>query len=52
LPSTAEKIFAQLGLLKSPSDFNLAVWGGLPSGHVTNDPAPLFPRRDTLPSPA
>ncbi len=52
LPTTAEKIFAQIGIVNPPADFNLAVWGGLPAGHVTNDPAPLFPRRDTLSSPA
>ncbi len=50
LPSTADKIFKQLGMVNAPDDFNLATWGGISQGHVTNDPAPLFPRRDTVPT--
>ena len=47
LPSTATKIWKQLGLEASPSRFADAVWGKLPTGHKIGEIAPLFPRRDT-----
>jgi methionyl-tRNA synthetase len=46
LPTTAEKIYAQLGLSAVPDKFNLAAWGGLPGGHTIGPVSPLFPRRD------
>lgn len=46
LPSTAEKIYAQLGLPGSPDKLSDAVWGKLASGHTIGEPAPLFPRKD------
>ncbi len=46
LPTTAGKIFAQLGLAGAPDRFDDAVWGGLEAGHKIGDPAPLFPRKD------
>jgi methionyl-tRNA synthetase len=46
IPTTATKIFAQLGLPGTPDKFSAATWGGLPAGHAIGDPAPLFPRKD------
>ena len=46
LPSTATKIFTQLGLSGLPDKFAAAAWGGLPAGHKIGEPAPLFPRKD------
>ncbi|HEY4414814.1 MAG TPA: methionine--tRNA ligase [Verrucomicrobiae bacterium] len=46
LPGTSAKIYAQLGLPGSPDKLADATWGGLPPGHQTGDPAPLFPRKD------
>jgi methionyl-tRNA synthetase len=46
LPGTSAKIFAQLALPGSPDKLADATWGGLPPGHQTGDPAPLFPRKD------
>jgi methionyl-tRNA synthetase len=46
LPTTAEKIYAHLGLSAVPDKFNLAAWGGLPGGHTIGPVSPLFPRRD------
>ena len=48
LPTTATKIYAQLGLDAAPDRFEGAQWGGLADGHSVAEPAPLFPRRDTL----
>ena len=48
LPVTSERLFGQLGLTISPSDFNETKWGGLQSGHLVGEPAPLFPRKDLL----
>jgi methionyl-tRNA synthetase len=45
LPATTGKIFAQLQL-PVPTRLDQAHWGGLPAGHQTGDPVPLFPRRD------
>jgi len=46
IPSTSEKIYAQLGLSGAPGKFTEAAWGQLPAGHATGEPAPLFPRKD------
>jgi len=46
LPSTAVKIYSQLGLSETPDKFSDAVWGKLNSGHAIGEPAPLFPRKD------
>jgi methionyl-tRNA synthetase len=46
IPTTATKIFAQLGLPGAPDKFSAASWGGLQAGHTIGDPAPLFPRKD------
>ena len=46
LPDTAQKIYTQLGLGKTPEQLSAASWGGLTAGQVIGDPAPLFPRRD------
>jgi methionyl-tRNA synthetase len=46
LPSTAAKIFAQLGLSGAPDKFAAAQWGGLAGGHTIGEVAPLFPRKD------
>lgn len=46
LPQTACRIYAQLGLDGAPDKFEASVWGGLSSGHVIGNPAPLFPRKE------
>jgi methionyl-tRNA synthetase len=46
IPSTAERIFAQLGLKEVPDRMSAAAWGGLAPGHSIGEPAPLFPRKD------
>lgn len=46
LPTTASKIYAQLGLTGAPDQFSAANWGGLGAGHQIAEPAPLFPRKD------
>lgn len=46
LPTTATRIYAQLGLSHEPCRLADAAWGGLPAGHVVAQPEPLFPRRD------
>ena len=50
LPTTSEKIYAQLGLTDAPNKFKKAEWGGLPNGHKIGEPAPLFPRKDQAPA--
>jgi methionyl-tRNA synthetase len=47
LPSTAGKIYSQLGLAGAPDRFAAAQWGGMGEGHLIGTPAPLFPRKDT-----
>ena len=47
IPSTSEKIYAQLGLAGAPDKLSEAAWGKLAPGHSVGEPAPLFPRRDT-----
>ena len=46
LPSTASKIFEQLGLNGTPDKFEAAHWGGLQAGHGIGTPAPLFTMKD------
>ncbi len=46
LPSTAEKMFTQLGVSGHPDKFALAKWGTLAQGHQIGTPAALFPRKD------
>ncbi|MDB6108268.1 MAG: methionyl-tRNA synthetase [Pedosphaera sp.] len=46
IPSTTEKIYAQLGLTGSPENFSQAAWGGLTEGSSIGEPAALFPRKD------
>jgi len=46
IPTTATKIFQQLGLSDEPNKFATAAWGGLPAGHTIGEPAALFPRRN------
>ncbi len=51
LPGTTAKIYEQLALGAPPTEFQEAQWGGIKQGHVINEPAALFPRRDS-PRPA
>jgi methionyl-tRNA synthetase len=46
LPTTAEKIYAQLGLTTVPHQWSESVWGGLVPGQRLGDITPLFPRKD------
>jgi len=46
LPSTASKIYAQLGLSAAPDKFSAASWGGLQAEHIIGTPAALFPKKD------
>jgi methionyl-tRNA synthetase len=46
LPTTAGKIYEQLGLAGAPDEFSAAKWGELKAGHSIGSPAPLFPRKD------
>jgi methionyl-tRNA synthetase len=46
VPTTAQKIYAQLGLAGAPDKFEMANWGGLQTGHKIGEPAALFPRKD------
>ncbi|HEX4644726.1 MAG TPA: class I tRNA ligase family protein, partial [Verrucomicrobiae bacterium] len=46
LPSTAAKIYGQLGLTGSPDKISTAAWGGLRAGHKIGEPAVLFPKKD------
>ncbi len=47
LPSTAARIYGQLGLTGAPDEFAEARWGGLAAGHTIGNPVPLFPRKET-----
>jgi methionyl-tRNA synthetase len=49
LPTTSEKIYAQLGLKGAPDKFSEAAWGKLTAGQAIGEPAPLFPRKDLAP---
>jgi len=46
LPSTATKIYGQLGLSGVPDKFSAASWGVLAAGHSIGTPAALFPKKD------
>jgi len=46
IPTSSEKIYAQLGLKGPPCKFSEATWGKLSAGHAIGEPAPLFPRKD------
>ena len=45
LPTTAERIAAQLGVTPSPAWTDALRWSGLPGGTRVGDPVPLFPQR-------
>jgi methionyl-tRNA synthetase len=47
LPTTATRIYSQLGLAGVPEKFAAAQWGGLAPGHVIGEVTPLFPRKET-----
>jgi methionyl-tRNA synthetase len=47
MPTTAEKIYRQLGLSASPDRFAAATGEPLKPGHTIGEVAPLFPRRDS-----
>lgn len=49
MPTTSEKIYAQLKVCGEPGDWGSAVWGGLARGHTVGAPSPLFPRKDLPP---
>lgn len=49
MPATAAKIYSQLALPGAPDRLVNAAWGGLPPGHRTGNPLPLFPRKDLPP---
>jgi methionyl-tRNA synthetase len=46
LPSTAARIYSQLGLPGAPDQFSDAQWGLLKPGHIIGEPSALFPRKD------
>ncbi|MCS7090458.1 MAG: methionine--tRNA ligase [Verrucomicrobiota bacterium] len=46
LPTTASRIYAQLGLETEPHRLTTARWGGLPPGHKVGAPQVLFPRKE------
>ena len=46
VPTTAGRIYAQLGLAGVPDRWTAAEWGGLSEGQIIGEPAPLFPRKD------
>jgi methionyl-tRNA synthetase len=46
LPSTAARIYSQLGLSTEPTSFTEARWGVLEPGHPIGEPSALFPRKD------
>ena len=46
IPTTAEKIYTQLGLTESPDKMKAAAWGGLNAGHRIGELGQLFPRKD------
>ena len=46
LPSTAARIYSQLGLTGNPNRFALSAWAGLSPGHKISDPSALFPLKD------
>jgi methionyl-tRNA synthetase len=46
IPSSAERIYRQLGCAGKPERFSDASWGGLGPGHVISGPQVLFPKKD------
>lgn len=46
LPTTATKMYQQLGLAEMPDRLAAAQWGGLRAGHAVGVPTALFPRKD------
>lgn len=46
LPSTAERIYKQLGLDSLPDQWSKTSWAGLQPGHVIGEITPLFPRKE------
>lgn len=46
IPTTAGRIFAQLGIPETPDRWEAASWGGLAAGSEVGEPQPLFPRRE------
>ena len=49
IPSSAAKIYAQLGLSGLPDQFSSTKWGGLAGGHTISEVSALFPRKDQPP---
>jgi methionyl-tRNA synthetase len=47
IPTSAERIYDQLGLAAKPDSFDAATWGGLEPGHQIAGPQVLFPRKDS-----
>lgn len=46
VPSTAQRIYAQLGLGEVPAGVSATAWGGIDPGHTIGEIQPLFPRKD------
>jgi methionyl-tRNA synthetase len=46
MPTSAGRIYSQLGLPGEPDAFAASGWGGLAEGHVIGEPSALFPRKD------
>lgn len=46
IPTTAGRIYSQLGLGGIPDSMSKTNWGGLAPGHTIGQPEPLFPRRE------
>jgi methionyl-tRNA synthetase len=46
LPSTAVRMYEQLGLSHSPDQWTEATWGLMKPGNRVGQPVPLFPRKD------
>ncbi len=51
MPTTAKNIFDQLNMPQRAT-LEDAVWGRLPDGHALGEPTPLFPRLDSVATPA
>jgi methionyl-tRNA synthetase len=52
IPTSAGRLFGQLGLEGEPDRLAAAEWGGMNPGHQVGKPAPLFPRKDLPPKEA
>jgi methionyl-tRNA synthetase len=46
LPTTANRVYLQLGINSEPTRLKDATWGLLGQGHAISDPVALFPRKD------